>query len=112
MSPDTTFSSKRTDLGFKLVYKKPKFSIDFEAVWRTEDITKRVEIDQNTFQQFDSNNDDHRITGTISYALSSDIALNYTYGKGFNYEFTTENNLISILSLNLGLGGPEKSKFK
>ncbi len=54
---------------------------------------------------------DFQSIGTISYRLNKDIVLTYSLGESFD-EVLSNNNIVSLLTLNFGLGGLNKESLK
>lgn len=61
-----------------------------------------------TIQYSVSKKSDFQSIGTISYKLSKDIVLTYSLGERFD-DILSNNNIVSLLTLNIGFGGLTKS---
>lgn len=99
------------DYGMALSGNFKKFSVEFEATGRSSRslLPSGMDSSGNTLYRKESSGDFQYI-GTFSYRLTEQIALSYQFGSAFKPAFHTSNGtLISLLSLNLGFGGPNKS---
>jgi hypothetical protein len=108
--PDSKVFENNFDYGASISGSFKKFSIEFEAAGRNSRTLIKAGQDPqgNLLYRKESSNDTQYI-GTFSYRLTEQIALSYQIGSGFKPVFNINGgNLISLLSLNLGFGGPDK----
>ena len=97
------------DFGGKLIIERSKWSLSTEMIYRSQQIE---------FERFESNG--LRVTTThqetdfkwnlnLSYRLSDQLLINYTYGQNFDLNTEIDGNLISSLNLAFALGTPKFS---
>jgi hypothetical protein len=109
--PDSNVFENNIDYGLSVSGNFKKFSIEFEATGRNSQtlIEAGQDIQGNTLYRKESSSDTQYI-GTFSYRLTEQIALSYQLGSAFKPVFNVNGGtLISLLSLNLGFGGPDKN---
>lgn len=112
--PDTKVYDTTIDFGMAVSGNFKKFTIEFEATGRASKSLIEVGQDSNGNTLYTKENaDDFQYIGTFSYRLTEQIAVSYQFGSAFKPVFTTNaGTLISLLSLNLGFGGPDKNDVK
>ena len=105
-------TATNTDVGFKIVFKKPKFSIYLEGLYRWErnKIKQQIDINTEIITKFSRN--DHQMTFNVVYNVNDNLVLGYSIGRGFEFNLRQQGNFISILSFALGLGGPTVNDFQ
>lgn len=109
--PDSKVFDNNIDYGASIAGEFKKFTIAFEATGRASKSLVNVGQDTagNTLYLKESSSDFQYI-GTFSYRLTDQIAVTYQLGSGFKPTFNVNGGtLLSLLSLNLGFGGPDKT---
>ncbi|MEO8517519.1 MAG: hypothetical protein ABI426_12265 [Flavobacterium sp.] len=109
--PAANVFDNNIDYGMALSGNFKKFSVELEATGRQSKslIKSGFDTSGNTLYRKESSGDFQYIA-TFSYRLTEQIALSYQFGSAFKPTFNVNNGtLISLLSLNLGFGGPNKS---
>jgi hypothetical protein len=109
--PDSEIFENNLDYGLAIAGKFKKYSIEFEATGRRSNSLIEVGQDEagNSLYRKE-NSDDLQYIGTFSYKVTDQIVVSYQIGSDFKPIFNAGGgNLISLLSLNFGLGGPEKT---
>lgn len=109
--PAANVFDNNIDYGMAVSGNFKKFSIEFEATGRASQslIPSGMDISGSTLYLKESDSDFQYI-GTFTYRLTEQIALSYQFGSAFKPVFHVNGGtLISLLSLNLGFGGPNKS---
>ncbi|MBO6523258.1 MAG: hypothetical protein JJ971_05485 [Balneolaceae bacterium] len=98
-----------TDFGLAASGDFNRISFRLEFVSRnSETETPTSTNGGGTIQYSVSKKSDFQSIGTISYELSKDIILTYSLGERFD-EVLSNNNIVSLLTLNVGFGGLTKS---
>ena len=98
-----------TDFGLAASGDFNKISFRLEFVSRnSETETPTSTNGGGTIQYSVSKKSDFQSIGTISYELSKDIVLTYSLGERFD-EVLSNNNIVSLLTLNIGFGGLTKN---
>ncbi len=108
--PGTQVFENNIDYGVSVTGNFEKFSIEFELTGRKSStlLDAGFDTDGTALYKKDSSNETQYI-GTFSYRLTEQIALSYQIGSAFSPVFNVDGGtLISLLSLNLGFGGPDK----
>lgn len=109
--PDTQVYDNNIDYGISVSGNFKKFVIEFEATGRSS--KSLIEVGQDSSGNdlyIKESSSDFQYIGTFSYRLSEQIALSYQFGSAFKPVFNLDGGtLISLLSLNFGFGGPDKS---
>jgi hypothetical protein len=110
--PDTKVYDHNLDYGVAIEGEFKKFSLRFELTGRTSSSLEEsgLDPDGNVLYRKISEKDTQYI-GTFTYNLTDKIALSYQIGSQFKPVFTGAETLVSLLSLNFGFGGPNKSGF-
>ncbi|QSW87531.1 hypothetical protein J0383_14695 [Flavobacterium endoglycinae] len=108
--PDAKVYKNNFDYGLALSGEFKKFTIEFEATGRQSSSLSAAGKDNagNTLYTKETASDFQYI-GTFSYRLTEQIALSYQIGSAFKPVFETGGTLVSLLSLNFGFGGPDKT---
>lgn len=109
--PNSNVFDNNIDYGISVSGNFKKFTIEFEATGRISKSLIEVGQDsQGNSLYIKKSLNDTQYLGTFSYRLTEQIALSYQFGSAFKPIFNVNGGtLISILSLNLGFGGPNKS---
>ncbi len=108
----TTDYTINRDLGGKLILKQEKFSFSTEMIFRNQQIQfERIE-DEGIRTNTSSSSEDFKWNLSLSYRVSDQVLVNYTYGHNFDINTEFDGNLISVFSLNFGLGKPKLSELK
>jgi hypothetical protein len=104
--------SDNYDLGGKIVFETGKFTMSGELVQRFQTLTISSETINGITTKTTQSVRDFKATLNLDYKLNDKVVLTYSFGK--NYELYTENkgNLISMLSINYGLGKISTRNFK
>jgi hypothetical protein len=112
--PNTATMDNVVDYGLRLVYKWSKLSLECEAIWKnsksivsqttdsTTQLTTTVSKEENDFQWI----------ANFNYKINEKVVLSYNFGKQFNPVFKLNGNVVSLLTLNYGIGAPKKSDIK
>lgn len=101
------------DYGGAVAVEFNKFTFQFEAIGRTSESELPAGTGANGEALYTKQSaSDFQCNGAFSYRINDQIALTYTFGKGFRPMFNAEQTLISMLSLNLGFGGPTTQNLK
>lgn len=109
--PDAMVYENNIDYGLSVSADFKKFTIEFEAAGRSSQSLVEVAQDANGSPLYrKEHSNDFQYIGTFGYRLTDQIVLTYQLGSAFKPVFTVNGGtLISVLSLNLGFGGPDKS---
>lgn len=108
--PETKVYKNNFDYGLAIVGQFSKFSLEFEATGRQSNSLLAAGSDASGNTLYTKENDsDFQYIGTFSYRVTEQIAITYQIGSSFKPVFSTSGTLISLLSLNFGFGGPDKS---
>ncbi|MFZ1686752.1 MAG: hypothetical protein WAU70_04995 [Flavobacteriales bacterium] len=114
--PDAFTFEQNIDYGLRLVYKRPKFSIEAEAIGRSSSTVLSDTTDEQTgiTTRQTKSEADFQYLLNLNYELTETITLTYMFGKQLDPVLNLDVNgdVISLLSLNLGLGGPTSSTTK
>ena len=109
--PKSKFYQNNTDYGLAILMDFKNFSLQFEAVGRSNNSEIDAGIDSNGQKLYTKDqSSDFQYIGTFSFHLSDDITLNYSLGNRFKPEINPNNIMISILSLNFGFGTPTEKE--
>lgn len=112
--PDSVVFDHNIDYGISVAGEFKKFTIEFEATGRSSKslIDAGQDTSGNTLYRKE-NSSDFQYIGTFSYRVTDQIAVSYQLGSAFKPTFNVDSGtLISLLSLNLGFGGPNKNDLK
>lgn len=97
------------DYGLAINADLKNFSIQFEAVGRSKTTEIPAGMDQDGSKLYKKASDsDFQYIGSFSYRVNKQIAFTYSLGSGFKPIVNPGETLVSLLSLNLGFGGPTK----
>lgn len=109
--PDANVYDTNIDYGMSVSGNFKKFTVEFEATGRTSKSLIEVAQDANGNALYrKESSGDFQYLGTFSYRLTDQVALSYQFGSAFRPTFNIDGGtLISVLSLNLGFGGPDKN---
>ena len=100
-----------TDIGLAASGDFERISFRFEIVSRSSETeTPQTTNGSGTTQYTVDKKSDFQSIGTISYELSKDIVLTYSLGERFD-DILSNNNIVSLLTLNLGFGGLTKNSL-
>ncbi len=104
--------SDNYDFGAKINYQLGKFSMSAECIGRyqTATIFQETVNDTTTTQKINSN--DLKAVINVNYKIADNLILSYSFGQGFDLDSEFNNNLISVFSLNFGIGGPTTNSLK
>ncbi len=107
--PDTSTFDNNIDYGISVSGNFKKFAIEFEATGRSSKSLIDAGQDSSGNALFTKeSSSDFQYIGTFTYRLTDQIAVSYQFGSGFKPIFEADGGtLISLLSLNLGFGGPD-----
>src|SRR5690606_8080788 len=106
--PSSSHHRHNFDYGGAVAADFKNFKVQFECVGRS----KRTEIsageDELGNRLYTKQSEkDFQYMGTFSYKINQKIALSYSLGDSFVQVVSPDKTLISMLSLNLGFGGPQ-----
>lgn len=108
--PSATNFKHNWDVGLAVSGEFKKLSVQLEAVNRSRKTRIKEGLNPQGVQLFsEKSDDDFQCIGTFSYRINKQIALSYSLGDGFEQLTNQGKTLISLLSLNLGFGGPTKN---
>jgi Putative MetA-pathway of phenol degradation len=101
---------RNTDYGLRLVYKLGRFSVEAEGVGRRSKVVveKTTDPDTGLTTEVSRSDKDFQYILNFNYRISESIIVSYNFGKQFKPVLTSNQTLINMLTLNLGLGGPRK----
>ncbi|GAB5410774.1 MAG: hypothetical protein BalsKO_31390 [Balneolaceae bacterium] len=110
--PNEEVFQTSSDIGLAASGDFDKVSFNFEIVSRNS----KTEIPEvinpsGSATYLVSEMNDFQSVGSISYQLNKDIVLTYSLGERFD-EILTNNNIISLLTVNFGFGGIPKNALK
>jgi hypothetical protein len=101
------------DYGARIVFKKSKYSIEFEALSRNSlTIISSVKGSDGIRHTASKNKNDGQFIFNFNYQISENIAISYNFGRQFSPILNYKGNLISLASLNLGIGAPKITDLK
>ncbi|MDZ7695249.1 MAG: hypothetical protein U5K69_29735 [Balneolaceae bacterium] len=107
--PNSKVFKNNIDYGVAISGDFDSFTLEFEAVGRNSNSLIPAGMDDSGNQLFRKDTKvDFQAIGTFLYRLNEHIALTYSLGSRFEPIVNPENTLVSLLSLNLGFGGPTK----
>lgn len=107
--PNSEIYKNNIDYGVAISGDFSSFTLEFEAVGRNSNSLIPAGMDDSGNQLFRKDSKaDFQAIGTFLYRLNEHIALTYSLGSRFEPIVNPENTLVSLLSLNLGFGGPTK----
>lgn len=110
--PNSEVYRSNFDYGVAISGNFSKFTLEFEAVGRSSNALIPAGTDNSGNQLFrKDNNSDFQAIGTFLYRLNDRIALTYSLGSRFEPIINPDNTLVSLLSLNLGFGGPTRDNI-
>lgn len=112
--PASEVFDNNLDYGVAAIGSFKKFGVGIEAMGRTRNslIEAGQDGNGNTLYRKESASD-FQCLGTFTYQLTEQIVLSYQFGKAFKPVFTLNNGtVLSLLTLNFGFGGPDKSDVK
>jgi hypothetical protein len=97
------------DYGTRIVYKVDKFSFELELLGRQSKTILEKTKDANGVTTVKSKTDsDFQYLINFNYRISDTIILSYNFGSQFKPVINSGNNLISLATINFGIGGPKK----
>ena len=110
--PSEKVFDRNYDYGLRFVYKNDKLSIEAEIIGRYSDlILERTKDSSGIITTRSENKSDIQYLLNFNYRISDAMVLSYNIGKKFDYFTGTNNNLISLVTLNYGIGAPMKSNL-
>lgn len=92
------------DFGLRLVYDRPKFSLEAELIQRINKKRISKTIDGTEFFAWKGDNSSKFVINA-NYHVSKDLSISYNIGKNYDSAFLTNGDLINGLSVNFGFGG-------
>jgi hypothetical protein len=102
--------SDNYDFGAKINYQLDKFALSAECIGRYQRATISQEtINDTTTKKISST--DLKTVINVDYRITDNLILTYSFGQDFDLNTKFNNNLISIFSLNFGIGGPTTDSF-
>ncbi len=110
--PQNKVYQSNVDYGLSLSAHFAKFSCQFEVVGRSSQsfTNAGTDVDGNTLYKKEAGTDLQYI-GTFNYRLTDQVVLSYSLGNRFDPIVNPTNTLVSLLTLNLGFGGPTKESL-
>jgi len=110
--PDADVFRNNFDYGFSVAAEFDKLSVSAEAVGRSASTLEAAGVSGSGETLYVKRSEsDFQYSASITYRLTSDIALNYQFGSTFRQAFDPGQTLLSVLSVNFGFGGPRKNKI-
>jgi hypothetical protein len=101
------------DYGLAIAAELKRFSIQLEAVGRYNRTEIQAGTDTDGSKLYKKKTDhDFQCVGTFAYKINKQIALSYSLGSRFEPIINPGSTLVSLLSLNLGFGGPTTEAIK
>jgi hypothetical protein len=100
------------DLGCKILYRNNKFSLSGEYIQRNQKKTLATSKINNVSTITTESAYDFKATLNLGYELSDKITLGYSFGQNFVINNENIGNLVSLLSINYGLGIVNTSNIK
>ncbi|MES2655821.1 MAG: hypothetical protein V4620_09550 [Bacteroidota bacterium] len=111
--PNDKIYDQNYDYGLRLVYKYEKFSIEAEIIGRYSDLTlERTKDSLGVVTTKSESKSDIQYLLNLNYRISDSMVLSYNLGKKFDVFSSTDKNLISVVTINYGIGAPKKSNIK
>jgi hypothetical protein len=111
--PNTQYYNSNFDYGARFVYKKHKYSIEFEATGRRSDLVLSRTVDpQGIITTSKKVDKDFQYLVNFNYRLTDQLMVSYNFGKQFEPRLSINGSLISLLTLNYGLGAPTTKDIK
>ena len=105
--PNNNIYNYNWDLGLRLAFKKNKYSIELEGVYRTAQTLISEEIGEDGIKtRKTKSEDDFQYLINFNYHINDKVLLTYNYGKSFEPVLNYEGNLISLLTLNFAINTP------
>ena len=104
--------SDNYDFGAKINYQLGKFSLSAECIGRYQTATIFQETVSDTTATQKINSNDLKAVINVNYKIANNLILSYSFGQGFALNTEFNNNLISVFSLNFGIGGPTTNSLK
>lgn len=94
------------DVGGALSFSPGKLSVSGEVIQRfqTATVIRTLEEDGVDFVAEDDKRQDYRAAFNASYRFKDNMIISYSLGKRFDFSDGFQENLLSMLSLNLGFG--------
>ncbi|MBI9035875.1 MAG: hypothetical protein JEZ03_15545 [Bacteroidales bacterium] len=110
--PQKVFNQHSFDYGLGLSIVYQKFSLLFEVEGRrSREVLESVSGADGIVNQRIRYDSDLQYIGSFNYQLSDKLMLTYKLGKKFEPVINYDGTLISLLSLNFGIGGPTKENI-
>lgn len=110
---DKNYFDTTLDYGTRVVYKWDKFSFELELVGRhSKTILEKTKDANGVITEKSKTDNDFQYIMNFNYRISDVIILSYNFGSQFKPTFDSSNALISLATLNFGIGGPKKGDVK
>ena len=103
--------SDNFDFGVKVNYQLDRFSVSAECIGRYQTATIFEETINDTTTTSKVSSSDFRAVVNLDYRITDNLILSYSFGENFNLNTELANDLISVFSLNFGIGGPTTNSF-
>jgi hypothetical protein len=101
------------DYGLRVALKWKKFTLEFEGAgrWRQTTISKSTDENGITTTASKSDNDFQYLLN-FNYQIQDNLVISYNFGDQFQQILSNnKGTLISLLTLNFGIGAPKKSEI-
>lgn len=96
------------DYGTRIVYKWDKFSVECELVGRSSrTILEKTRDTNGIITEKIKTDSDFQYLLNLNYRISDSIVLSYNFGSQFKPTANSINSLVSLATLNFGIGGPK-----
>jgi hypothetical protein len=111
--PTQNYFDHNLDFGARLVFKSDRFSLEGEMIGRrSKQLIERTVDSEGFVTEKSKTSGDFQWLLNFNYRLTESIVLSYNFGKKFNLVSETANSLISVATLNFGLGAPKLENIK
>ncbi|MEJ0057778.1 MAG: hypothetical protein WDN75_20300 [Bacteroidota bacterium] len=111
--PKQSFFNNNLDYGGRLVYKRDKFSVEAEIIGRSSKTIIERTTDSNGITTVKSKSEsDAQYVINFNYRINDSIVLSYNFGRKFSPSGNSQNTLISVATLNFGIGAPRKENIE
>lgn len=111
--PKAKYYQSNIDYGFAMQYEADKYLLSFEVVGRSSKTETPAGVDALGRKLFAKESDsDLQYTGTFTYRVNDQVAVNYTIGNGFKPALNPKSTLLSMLNLSLAFNAATVENVK
>ena len=100
-----TVNTGNFDIGGKIVFQLEKFSMSGEFIYRSSSTTIETIETEGGKQKTNLTSDDTKAVLNLDYRITPSIVLSYTVGRNMADLTGSEDGFVSVLNLNIGIGG-------